>query len=960
MSRAAVAVVLVAALAACSVDSSGPPPVPAAIALISGDTQTGTAGQALGVPLVVNVTTDAGRGIRGVTISWSATQGGTVSAVSATTNNAGSATATWTLGNTAGENTATASVSGVSGLAATFHATGRAGAPAQIVVTAGDAQTAPAGTQLPLALGARITDAHGNSVDGVTVEWQTDAAAGTFSDAVTSTANGGLVSARWTLGLHAGTLTTGLIARGVTVPPVAHFTATATANGQITAAISFTDAFVAPPFASKAARPDVSAAPILFKGTKPRSLTNSRIVSAMRPHPRRSTEARFSADELIVTYRARRLNAPAIGSLALAAPVNARMVAQSIRTRLATMEARGDLHTRGVSPLLLAAKVRVADASRLDEIAQRLRGDPDVASVERNGFMWRDDIATAVVPTPNDLYYPYQAWHYAMIDAPEAWQITHGSSAVLVAVVDDGTRFDHPDLAANLTQDGYDFVSDDQWPLCAGGTVGNGGDGNGYDSDPTIPIAYDYDDFSGCVAGPSSIGGHGVHVAGTIGAVGNDGVGTTGVNWSIRIRPVRVIGSVGGGTWYDVAQGILYAAGLPADNGAGGTVQAPSAARIINLSLGGGPSSTVQDAVVAASNAGSLIVASAGNSASSDPSYPAAYDQVLSVSAVGPDGTLASYSTYGPTVDISAPGGDSYGHDISWAVLSDIWDFDHNLPAHAWGEGTSMAAPHVTGVAALLLAQNPGLTAAQLRSRLTSYAVDRGAPGRDDLYGAGIVNARNSLTQSLEAPRALYGVLYDATTRARVATVASQGNQVTFSARADGSYLVFAGEDQAGDQLTGEPGRRWGALFAAAEPSAVVVNGAGNYPVSFTIGIPSELESNNSTSTADVLVVGGYLRGVIQDPYADDDYMVVRIPQSGSYTFETRAVDGACGFALEEDTILGLYDETGTQITSNDDVDYDRPNYCSVIHATLKAGTYYLIVSGYIGGRYYVQARAGS
>src|SRR2546423_15680927 len=106
MSRSAVAVVLAAALAACSVDSSGPPPVPAAIALISGDTQTGTAGQALGVPLVVNVTTDAGRGIRGVTISWSATQGGgTVSGVSTTTHNAGSATATWTLGKTAGEST---------------------------------------------------------------------------------------------------------------------------------------------------------------------------------------------------------------------------------------------------------------------------------------------------------------------------------------------------------------------------------------------------------------------------------------------------------------------------------------------------------------------------------------------------------------------------------------------------------------------------------------------------------------------------------------------------------------------------------------------------------------------------------------------------------------------------------------------------------------------------------------
>src|SRR5581483_7115089 len=99
-----------------------------------------------------------------------------------------------------------------------------------------------------------------------------------------------------------------------------------------------------------------------------------------------------------------------------------------------------------------------------------------------------------------------------------------------------------------------------------------------------------------------SIGGHGVHVAGTIGAAGNDGLGVTGVNWTVRIRPIRVLSIDGSGTAYDVAQGILYAAGLPADNGSGGTVQASSPARVVNLSLGGPADSTLHSAIIAATN----------------------------------------------------------------------------------------------------------------------------------------------------------------------------------------------------------------------------------------------------------------------------------------------------------------------------------------------------------------------
>src|SRR5207244_1747581 len=175
----------------------------------------------------------------------------------------------------------------------------------------------------------------------------------------------------------------------------------------------------------------------------------------------------------------------------------------------------------------------------------------------------------AATTAGNDPFSPIQAWHYGMIDAPRAWDLTKGSASDTVAVVDDGIRFDHPDIAANLTSDGYDFVSvGSPYPVCAGGTADNTGDGDGYDPDPTDPVSYDYDFTNGCITGPRALGNHGLHVAGTIGAVGNNGEGGTGVNWTVRIRPVRVLDVIGSGAYYDVAQGILYRAVLP---GAGGT-----------------------------------------------------------------------------------------------------------------------------------------------------------------------------------------------------------------------------------------------------------------------------------------------------------------------------------------------------------------------------------------------------
>ena len=751
-------------------------------------------------------------------------------------------------------------------------------------------------------------------------------------------------------------------------------TGPAPTTGAISGTVSVAKGMFAPPAVQRVPMSATPVGPALDAFSLP-----AKRRSAGARHPRGpvpgSVVPQFTRNELIVTFRAPALDAPPVGSRALAAPAVARSVASAIRSRLAPHVAAGRMEIKGVSPVLLAARVRITGLGMLPEVATRLRADANIAAVERNGI-GRSDVAgtrAAVTTAATDPYAVYQAWHYGMIDLPSAWALTTGSAAVLVAVVDDGIR-DHPDITANLTSDGYDFVSGgDTYAFCdaPGTTTDNTGDGNGYDPDPTDPISYDYDVGRDCIIGPSVAGNHGLHVAGTIGAAGNNGTGGTGVNWAVQIRPVRVVDVAGLATEYDVAQGILYAAGLPADDGAGGTVQPATAARVINVSLGfPSPSSTVlESAVAAASDAGALIVASAGNSGGIEPHYPADYPQVLSVSAVGPDGRLASYSSYGPTVDIAAPGGDMLFGDETFGVLSTVWNFKTGTPTYAFYEGTSMAAPHVSGVAALLLAREPGLTAADLRNRLTQYAVDAGNDGPDVLFGAGILNARNSLTRTSSLPHRVFARLYNAATGAIMSTQATGSDgSFAFTGLSDGVYQVFAGEDESGDGVIGVPGRRLGAFGGIAMPTAVAVAGGGTYAAPFSIGLPLEREPNDFADNADALYAGTYINAT--RPGQDVDVYRVTIVTSGAYTFETSAWGGACGFALADDTYLVLYDAVGNLLDANDDIDYQfnaelglpGGNLCSRITHSPEPGTYYVVVLGYdhVGDQYRLQVRAGT
>jgi serine protease len=357
-----------------------------------------------------------------------------------------------------------------------------------------------------------------------------------------------------------------------------------------------------------------------------------------------------------------------------------------------------------------------------------LRRMPGVAWAEPNYLV-------RALAVPDDQALPYQ-WHYPLIDLPAAWEITTGDPAVVVAVVDTGILAGHPDLAGQLL-DGYDFVSD---PAVAG-------DGDGVDPDPEDP---------GSPAGADPGSFHGTHVSGTVAARGDNGLGVTGVAYSARIMPLRALGAGGGGTSYDVGQAIRFAAGLANDSGA----LPQQRADIINLSLAGGPFSRADQALIdEVRAAGVAVVAAAGNEASSLPAYPAAYDGVIAVSAVDAQRRLAPYSNSGPHIDLAAPGGDntvdlngdgypdgvlSTGGSGAGAEIEFVYSFL---------SGTSMAAPHVAGVLALMKSVNPALTPEDIDALLVrgELSDDLGPGGRDDAYGHGLINARRAVLAALEA-----------------------------------------------------------------------------------------------------------------------------------------------------------------------------------------------------------------
>jgi serine protease len=380
----------------------------------------------------------------------------------------------------------------------------------------------------------------------------------------------------------------------------------------------------------------------------------------------------------------------------------------------------------GISEGTLKKHDAIADAQRRGkhrtlEVVKALRQREDVLFAEPN-YLRR------ILVTPDDPLYSSQ-WHYDQIHLPGAWDLTMGSSDVIVAVVDSGVLINHPDLSGKLTGTGYDFVSDE--------TIA--GDGDGIDSNPDDPGDHARDDNSSTF--------HGTHVAGTIGAATGNGVGVAGAGWLTRVMAVRCLGMDGVGTDYDLSQGIRYAAGLANDSG---TLPAEPA-EIINLSLGSEIDSSVLSAAIQdARDQGVIVIAAAGNEATDQPLYPAAYDTVVSVSAVDYAANRAIYSSYGSTIDVAAPGGDATADlnsdDSGDGVLSTLGSDGAGTINMMYGfhQGTSMAAPHVSAVAALMKALRPGMTPDELDAFLASGQIttDIGDP---NFFGAGLIDAQKAV-----------------------------------------------------------------------------------------------------------------------------------------------------------------------------------------------------------------------
>ncbi|MFK8041015.1 S8 family serine peptidase [Congregibacter sp.] len=352
---------------------------------------------------------------------------------------------------------------------------------------------------------------------------------------------------------------------------------------------------------------------------------------------------------------------------------------------------------------------------------KRLARSPGVASAEPN--YWVRPTATV-----NDEAYPIQ-WHYPLISVPGAWETTVGDPSVIVAVIDTGVLSGHPDLAGQLVP-GYDFIRD----------ASEAADGDGIDSNPEETIGG---------GDPAAVNFHGTHVTGTIAASGNNSIGGVGVAFGARVMPLRAL-AASGGTGYDVNQAVRFAAGLENDSG----TLPDQPAQIINLSLGGGGfSASTQNLYDELRARGIIVVAAAGNESSTSLSYPASYDNVISVSAVDTQQRITNYSNTGSAIDLAAPGGDGSqdfnGDGYPDGVLS-TGGSDGEF-AYTFLSGTSMASPHVAGVLALMKSVNPDLNADDIDRLLEEGALsdDIGIEGRDNLYGYGIINARKAIEAAL-------------------------------------------------------------------------------------------------------------------------------------------------------------------------------------------------------------------
>ncbi|WP_292042262.1 S8 family serine peptidase [Massilia sp. UBA6681] len=430
----------------------------------------------------------------------------------------------------------------------------------------------------------------------------------------------------------------------------------------------------------------------------------------------------LETDRIIVKYKD---SAPAAKGLARAAEVKADRKAKLARAgqEFGMLVSESHAISTGAHVFKLNGRKHLQEVEKL--AAEMMARDPDIEYAEPDRIMTH-------MATANDPYYAQQ-WHYTDatggLRLPTAWDKSTGLG-VVVAVIDTGYR-PHADLSGQFLA-GYDFISS--------ATIGN--DGNGRDSDASDPG--DWVAAGECYAGSPASGSswHGTHVAGTVAAKTNNSLGVAGVAYNAKLVPVRVLGKCGGYT-SDIADAITWSSG--------GTVTGVPAnankAKVLNLSLGGSGAcdATTQTAINGARSRGSVVVVAAGNdNMNVSNASPANCSGVIAVAATGKTGGRASYSNYGTLVDVAAPGGDG-----SYSVISTL-NSGSSTPGsdnYAGYQGTSMATPHVAGVAALMFAAKSTLTPDQVESMLKSTA--RAFPATCSGCGTGIVDATAAVNAAI-------------------------------------------------------------------------------------------------------------------------------------------------------------------------------------------------------------------
>jgi subtilisin family serine protease len=370
----------------------------------------------------------------------------------------------------------------------------------------------------------------------------------------------------------------------------------------------------------------------------------------------------------------------------------------------------------GSSRISHVRHVKLRDGLTTDDAIKEAMQLPNVEYAEPNYLVH-------AVAVPQDPDFPLQ-WSLkntgqnggipgADIDATLAWDITAGSTNSVVAVIDTGIAYDHPDLAANMwvnTKEIADNGIDD--------------DNNGYIDDVfgwnfVAGDGFPYDDAF-----------HGTHVAGIIGAVSNNGTGISGVSGKVRIMALKFLDADGTGTIDSAISAMLYACSM--------------GAHVLNNSWSDwNYSQALQDTISEVTASGCLVVAAAANSSSETPEYPAAMNGVISVSATDNRDALASFSNYGPRIDVAAPGVSIYSTFPMTATPA--MDNRGLAPEYGYLDGTSMAAPHVTGLAALVKSNNIAFTGADISRVLQQSADDLGEPGWDIYFGYGRINAQKAL-----------------------------------------------------------------------------------------------------------------------------------------------------------------------------------------------------------------------